>query len=131
MLNFTISEFLISNVAKKNNILNIPNSKQLDNILYLIFYCLQPARNLIRKPIIITSGFRCRELNDFVGGSKNSNHLSGCAADFVVKTLSPAEIIEIISSSNIPFNELINEYDKWVHISYLKHNNKRKIITIR
>ena len=131
MLNFTISEFLSSNVAKKNNIQNIPNPKQLDNILNLIFYCLQPVRNFIRKPIIITSGFRCKKLNDLVGGVKNSNHLSGCAADFVIKNYSPSEIIEIISSSDIPFSELINEYDKWVHISYLKHGNERKIMTIR
>ena len=126
MLNFTISEFLSSNVAKKINIQNIPYPKQLDNILNLIFYCLQPVRNLIRKPIIITSGFRCKKLNDLVGGVKNSNHLSGCAADFVIKNYSPSEIIEIISSSDIPFSEHINEYDKWVHISYLKHGNKRK-----
>ena len=130
MLNFSISELIKSDIAIKNGISNIPNVEQLDNILNLIFYCLQPARNLINAPMIITSGFRCKKLNELVGGAIGSHHLSGCAADFVIKGISPNKIIEIISDSNIPFNELINEYDRWVHISYLKQGNKRKIIKI-
>lgn len=130
MLNFSISELVKSDIAKQNHISNIPNIEQLDNMLNLIFYCLQPVRNSIKAPMIITSGFRCEKLNKLVGGAPNSNHLSGCAADFVIKEITPKKIVEIISNSDIAFNELINEHDKWVHISYLKRGNKRKIINI-
>ncbi len=130
MINFSISELIDSDVAKKNNIYNMPDINSLDNMLNLIFYCLQPVRNLINKPMIITSGFRCKKLNQLVGGATNSQHLSGCAADFIVKGMNPNEIIKIISSSDIIFNQLINEYDKWVHISYIKNNNKNQILTL-
>lgn len=127
MINFTISELVYSDIAKKNNIANLPSLESLDNILNLIVCCLQPIRNLISKPIIITSGYRCKKLNELVGGAKNSHHLCGYAADFVVPGLQPKEIIDIILNSNIEFNQLINEYNKWVHISYIKKHNKNQV----
>ena len=130
MLNFSISELISSDIAKKNNIYNFPSEKELNNILELIFYCLQPIRNLIQKPMFITSGYRCKKLNELVNGAKNSSHLRGCAVDFIVKEIPIKDIVEIISNSNIPFDELINEYDKWVHISFVKGKNRRKILKI-
>ncbi len=130
MLNFSISELIFSETALKNNISNIPDLKALDNILNLIFYCLQPVRNLMQKPMLITSGYRCKKLNDLVKGAKNSLHLSGCAVDFAVKDMKPEDIVSMISKSNIPFDELINEYDKWVHISFVKNNNRYKVMKI-
>lgn len=130
MLNFSISELIFSKTALENNINNIPDLKALDNILNLIFYCLQPVRNLIQKPMLITSGYRCKKLNDLVKGAKNSLHLSGCAVDFVVEGMKPGEIVNMISKSNIPFDELINEYDKWVHLSFVKNKNRYKLMKI-
>ncbi|MBR3604825.1 MAG: hypothetical protein IKL52_02205 [Candidatus Gastranaerophilales bacterium] len=130
MLNFSISELIYSDIAKKFNINNFPSEKELNNILELIFYCLQPIRNLIQKPMIITSGYRCKKLNELVNGVKNSSHLRGCAADFIVKEIPIKDVVEMISNSNIPFDELINEYDKWVHISFVKGKNRRKILKI-
>ena len=80
--------------------------------------------------MIITSGYRCKKLNELVNGAKNSPHLRGCAADFIVKEMPIKDVVEIISNSNIPFDELINEYDKWVHISFVKGKNRRKILKI-
>ena len=130
MLNFKLSELIYSEVAINNNINNMPDVLSLDNILNLIFYCLQPARNLLAQPMIITSGYRCKKLNSLVGGVKNSAHLFGCAADFIVKNCSVSHVIAIISNSDIEFDQLINEYDKWVHISYAKNKNRRQILKI-
>ena len=80
MLNFSLSELIFSNTAIKHNISNMPDIQSLDNLLELFFYCLQPIRNLINKPMIITSGYRSSKLNSLVGGKTNSLHLSGCAA---------------------------------------------------
>ena len=125
-LNFTMSELLNSDEAKKYGINNIPNDKQiLDNLLVLITECLQPIREYIGKPMIVTSGYRCQTLNSLptIKGAKNSEHLKGCAADFVIKGMTPKQVIELIQKSGIEYRQLINEYDLWTHISYVKGNN--------
>ena len=131
MINFKISELVYSDVANKNQISNIPDLNSLDNLLNLIVYCLQPVRNLLNKPMIITSGYRSNKLNQIVGGSFNSQHLSGCAADFKVKGLSNSKIVELIKKSNIEFDQLINEYNSWVHISYIKGKNRKQVLYIK
>lgn len=125
-LNFTMSELINSDEAKRYGINNIPNDKQiLDNLLILITECLQPIRDYIGKPIIITSGYRCQTLNNLpsIRGSKTSDHLRGCAADIIIKGLTPNQVIEKIQTSGIDYKQLINEYDLWTHISYMKGNN--------
>ncbi len=130
MLNFKLSELMHSDIAIKNNINNMADLNSLDNMLNLIFYCLQPIRNLIKKPIIITSGFRCKKVNELIKGALNSQHLVGEAADFKIKGMKPAEIIKIIKNSNIEFDQLINEYNSWVHISYKKGKNRKQILSL-
>lgn len=130
-INFSISELVYSKIAAKNNINNMPDVNSLDNMLELIFYCLQPIRDLINKPMIITSGFRSKKLNDLIQGQKKSHHIIGCAADFVIYGLEPSIIIDIIKKSDISFNQLINEHDKWVHVSYIKNNNKNQVLYLK
>ena len=131
MINFSFSEFLNSDTAKKNNIDNFPDISSFDNLLHLIVFCLQPIRNLINKPIIITSGYRCANLNKILGGAVNSQHLNGQAADFIVKNMTPEKTINIILKSDIKFDQLINEHDKWVHISYNKEKNRHQVFKIK
>lgn len=127
-LNFKISELIYSETAIIKSINNMPDINSLDNLLDLIFYCLQPIRDKLNEPMIITSGFRCKEINKLVGGAYNSQHLYGQAADFVVKKYTPSQIIEKIKKSNIEFDQLINEYNKWVHISFNKGRNRHQIL---
>ena len=129
MLNFTISELVKSDVAKQFNIDNKPNLTELDNLLNLIFYCLQPIRDKIKKPMIITSGYRCPKLNSHpkINGSVNSNHLYGRAADFHIQGMTIQQTIDFILKLGIEFDELGNEYNKWVHIAYRKGNNRKKV----
>ena len=129
-LNFSISELCKSDKAKQNGINNTPNLACVDNMLNLIFYCLQPVRNLLNKPVIISSGFRCPELNKLVGGATNSQHLHGKAADFKVQGMTIQQTINFILKSNIEYDQLINEYDKWVHISFSKGNNRKQCFKI-
>lgn len=127
-LNFSIKELIHSDIAKQSNIDNTPDLDSIDNLLELIFYCLQPIRDLIKKPIIITSGFRNQQVNFLAGGAFNSQHKEGKAADFKINGMTPKQIVEIIKNSNIEFDQLINEYDKWVHISFNKGNNRKQIL---
>ena len=130
-INFKISELIHSEIAERCKISNMPDIKSLDNILNLIVYCLQPIRDVIAKPMIISSGYRSKALNKKVGGSVNSQHLSGQAVDFTVKNLKPDEIINIIKKNNIEFDQLINEYDKWVHVSFNMGKNRKQILSIK
>lgn len=127
-LNFTISELIHSDEAIKQRINNMPDINSMDNLLELIVFCLQPARDLIKKPMIITSGFRNSTVNKLVGGVSNSQHLYGQAVDFVVNGMTPAQIVDIIKKSNIEFDQLINEYDKWVHISFNRGKNRKQVL---
>lgn len=127
-LNFKMSELIYSETAIKNNINNMPDINSLDNMLNLIYYCLQPARELLNAPMTITSGFRNPLVNRLVGGVNSSQHLYGQAADFIIKGMTPNQIISIIKTSKIEFDQLINEYDKWVHISYNKGKNRREVL---
>lgn len=127
-LNFKISELVFSEKAKIYKIENTPDLKSLDNMLELICYCLQPIRNKLNKPMYISSGFRCKELNALVGGAQTSQHLTGNAVDFTVPGMTPAQIVDFIKNSEIEFDQLINEYNSWVHISYSKGKNRKQIL---
>lgn len=129
MLNFSISELVKSDVATMYKIDNRPNLLELDNLLNLIFYCLQPIRDKLGRPMIITSGYRCPKLNSHpkIKGAVNSNHLYGRAADFHVSGMTPAQVVDFILKTGIEFDELGNEYNKWVHIAYRHKNNRKKV----
>ena len=131
MLNFTMSELIHSDTAIKNNINNMPDINSLDCMLDLIVYCLQPVREMLEKPMIITSGFRCSEVNKLVGGVSNSQHTKGQAADFTVSGETVEGLIFKIATSGIEYDEIINEYDKWVHISFVKGNNRKETLRIK
>ena len=128
MLNFKISELIHSDTAVKNNINNMPDINSLDFMLDLICNCLQPIREKLNRPMIITSGFRNSQVNKLVGGVSTSQHTKGQAVDFIVSGMTPAQIIEKIKSYGVEYDQLINEYDKWVHISYVKGKNRKQIL---
>ena len=95
---FSVAEMLHSSYAKKNNIRNVPDTdnyyKVLFNLCRLCFQ-LEKVRQILKKPIIINSGYRTREVNKAVGGVYNSRHLTGCAADISLKNISKNEIQEL------------------------------------
>ena len=127
-LNFKISELIHSDEANKRKINNMPDINSLDNMLELIVYCLQPIRDKLKKPMIITSGYRNAQVNKLVGGVSNSMHQYGQACDFKVSGMTPAQVVEFIKKSGVEFDQLICEYDKWVHISYVKGNNRKQVL---
>lgn len=129
-LNFKLSELIHSDTAIKYNINNMPDINSLDCMLNLIHYCLQPIREKLKRPMIITSGYRCPDVNKLAGGAKNSQHLKGQAVDFIVKDISPSKIIDFIRKSGVEFDQLINEYNKWVHISFVKGKNRKQTLNI-
>lgn len=125
--NFNLSEFIKSDTADKKKIDNTPTVKVIENIEELCIKVLQPIRDYWQEPIKISSGFRCKKLNDAVGGAKNSSHLYGAAADFSAKNKKDNkklfDLIKIMMERNIiEVHQLIwekgtKEYPQWIHIS--------------
>ena len=123
---FKIREFTRSDIAKRNNIDNTPSKQEEENIVLLVDNILDPLREAYGKPIVVTSGFRCDRLNNLVKGSKKSQHRTGEASD--IRTLEDTKeenkkLFDLIIKLNLPFDQLINEYDyDWIHVSYSSRN---------
>jgi len=130
MLNFKMSELIHSDIADMHNINNMPDVTSLDCMLYLIAECLQPLRTKLGKPIVITSGYRNSKVNHLVGGVDTSQHTKGQAVDFHVDGMTISQVIDFVKKSGIEYDQLINEYDKWVHISYNKGHNRKQCFKI-
>lgn len=126
---FKIREFTRSDIAKRNNIDNTPSKQEEENIVLLVDNILDPLREAYGKPIVVTSGFRCDRLNNLVKGSKKSQHRTGEASD--IRTLEDTKeenkkLFDLIIKLNLPFDQLINEYDyDWIHVSYSSRNRKQ------
>ena len=127
-LNFKMSELIYSDTAVRKNINNMPDINSMDCMLDLIYYCLQPIRDKLGKPMVISSGYRNSEVNKLVGGVATSQHTKGQAVDFTVAGMSVAQVVEFIKKSGIEYDQLINEYNKWVHISFVKGKNRKQVL---
>lgn len=57
---------------------------------------LETVRHYFMRPVIITSGCRCPNHNYQIGGSENSQHLYGKAADIMVQGVSPREVHDFL-----------------------------------
>ena len=124
MLNFKISELIHSDTAVQHNINNMPDINSLDCMLELIVNCLQPIREKLGKPMIITSGYRNSQVNKLVGGANNSGHLTGRCADIHVNGMTAKELYNFIKKSGVKYRQCILESNSWVHIDYKKDDLK-------
>ena len=106
---------------------NTPNDVELENLTRLAEF-LEQVRTLLKKPIFINSAFRSKLVNDAVGSKDTSQHRVGCAADLRVVGMTPNEVVKAIIASDLNFDQIIREFDRWTHISIPNsiHNLPRK-----
>jgi hypothetical protein len=113
---FTLDELIYSDIAIRQNIDNKPDGNVVINLTRLA-KLLEQVRKLFNKPIRINSAYRSPEVNNLVGSKPSSQHCNGCAADIRIDGYSPDEIVKVIQKSDIKYDQLIREFDSWVHIS--------------
>lgn len=119
MKHFTIEELIYSETALHKRMRNKTNQQIETNLRMLVETVLDPLREAYGKPITVTSGYRCKELNRAVGGVSNSQHVSGCAADITVNSRSGnRDLMRLAVKLGLPIDQAIDEKDfQWVHIS--------------
>ena len=139
---FKLSEFVSSATAEKQGIENNPSPEAVENLRLLSIHTLEPLREALGLPIVITSGYRCKALNDLIAHhSQRSQHMEGRAADllvqgskFQVQGASPRELLikafkTIITSPEIDYDQLII-YPTFIHVSFVSHSdNRHKIMS--
>jgi hypothetical protein len=96
---------------------NTPNDAELENLKRLAEFLEEVKTVLGGKPIMVNSAFRSKQVNDSVGSSDRSQHRLGCAVDVRVPQLTPDEVVKAIIASNLPYDQVIREFDRWTHIS--------------
>lgn len=126
---FTIEELCRSDKVRQMGIDNTPTEDVIDRLSDLVENVLDPAREKIGKPVAVSSGYRCPELNRAVGGVVTSQHVKGEAADLTTGNRKENERLFQIIRDNLPFDQLIDEYDySWVHVSYRRSGNRKQIL---
>ena len=77
----------------------------------------QVKETLGGKPIMVNSAYRSEAVNTAVGSKNTSQHRIGCAADIRVPGMTPDEVVKAIIASDLKYDQIIREFDRWTHIS--------------
>lgn len=129
---FTFTEMERSNTAVRHAIDNTAPEEARKNMAALVDTVLDPVREAWGKPITVTSGYRCPELNRIVGGSKTSHHMRGMAADITTgNRVENRRLFQLIQDIGVPFTQLIDENNfSWVHVSLDPADVKRQVLKL-
>ena len=149
---FCVEEMISSATALREGIDNHPSKCAYHLLHVLVDHLLDPIREAWGEPIVVSSGYRCKELNALVGGVKNSHHLLGCAADITVPQRGKIGsamsehlplgggreganrrlfnlIQQMQQEGQIRFTQLIWEGEgRWIHISYVPSDLRCQVI---
>jgi hypothetical protein len=128
--NFTLAEL----TKTRFSIDNTPNATQKENLRVLCEKVLQPLRDAV-GPVVVTSGFRSKTVNEWVNGAHRSDHLHGFAADLQSPDGNHRKLYDWLKA-NAMFSQLIYEFGTdaqpaWVHVSYNPKDLKREILRAR
>lgn len=114
--NFTLEELTHSEIAERLHLDNTPTEAIKANLVRLARF-LEEVRSVLKRPIMVNSAYRSLKVNEAVGSKPTSQHCNGCAADIKVPGLTPDNIVRELLKTNLEYDQLIREFDSWVHIS--------------
>jgi hypothetical protein len=122
---FTLAELTVSQEAARSGLRNDPNDVQVDALRELCAQVLEPLRARLKRPIVVSSGYRSKSLNTRIGGAAGSQHCRGEAADIIVPGMDTAAVVDLIRAMRLPFDQVIDEFARWVHVSHSRTNGNR------
>lgn len=131
---FTLEEMCRSRTAQLQQLPNTPLPCHVIRLTNLCVKVLEPVRQHVQQPVIVTSGYRCEAVNKLVGGVPTSQHRTGLAADFVLKDQRPLRPLWEWMQQHVPYDQLILERQgkkEWIHVSChidLRQNRRRAFI---
>ena len=107
---------------------NTPNETELANLQKLAEFLEEVKTLLDGKPIMINSAFRSKQVNDSVGSKDTSQHRLGYAADIRVPGMTPDQVVRALVASDLPFDQVIREFDAWTHVSISPSPRRQALI---
>jgi len=113
-LHFTLEELTFTDHREFDN---TPNEQELANLKRLSLFLEEVKKLLGGKAIMVNSAFRSAEVNRAVGSTDKSQHRLGCACDFRVPNMTPDEVVQAIINSDLQYDQVIREFDRWTHVS--------------
>jgi len=122
---FSLDELIFSNTAIRLDIDNIPTPEALANLEILANGLEAVRAKLYSNPIKVSSGYRCLKLNRALKSRDTSYHVKGLAADFTCPRFGTVpEVMRALADSSIEFDQLILEFDSWIHIGFAESGAK-------
>ena len=112
--NFSLEELTVTDHRTLDN---TPNYQERANLQRLAEFLEKVKELLGGKPVMINSAFRSKAVNDACGSKDSSQHRVGCAADIRVPGMTPDEVVKAIIASDLPYDQVIREFDRWTHVS--------------
>ncbi len=125
---FTLAELTATSHRQFDN---TPNETELANLQKLAEFLEKVKTLLDGKPIMINSAFRSKQVNDSVGSKDTSQHRLGYAADFKVPGMTPDQVVRALVASDLPFDQVIREFDAWTHVSISPSPRRQALIIDR
>lgn len=129
---FTLAEMTVSQEAARRGLDNTPPPNIVEALRRTCLGLEAVRVRLGCAPIIVNSGYRSPAVNAAVGGSNNSQHMTGQAADIICPAFGgPTEVAAALRDSGIEYDQLILEFNRWVHISFAPNPRRQALIIDR
>lgn len=125
--NFSLAELTVTG----RNMPNVPNEAEVASLRSLAERILQPLRDALGKPVRVNSAFRSEAVNRAVGGTATSQHRLGQAADIHVPGMTSVELAKKIVALGLPFDQVIEEFGSWVHVSYGPRHRRQQLSAVK
>jgi len=125
--NFSLAELTVTG----RNMPNVPNEAEVASLRSLAKMILQPLRDALGKPVRVNSAFRSEAVNRAVGGTATSQHRLGQAADIHVPGMTSMEVAKKIVALGLPFDQVIEEFGSWVHVSYGPRHRRQQLTAVK
>jgi len=129
--NFTLAEYTTSESAARLEIDNTPPPELMGNLKRMAGV-MEEIRAILGKPIKVTSGYRCLDLNRALRSNDTSAHVLGLATDFICPAYGvPYDVCRAIvpHMERLGIDQLIYEHT-WVHVGLKAGDARHQVLTL-